>query len=90
MIIIKILRKYFAEHLYKSQKIKMQKTDLQRWEQRKNKNKPKDKSRVQSTLTEHALRRAEQREVRVKDIVEGRAAVKQVTKDGRFLTIIPL
>ena len=66
----------------------MHKTDLQRWEQRKNKSKPKDKSRVLSTLTEHALRRAEQRNVSVKEIVEGRAAVKQVTKDGRFLTII--
>ena len=32
----------------------MHKTDLQRWEQRKNKSKPKDKSRVQSTLTERA------------------------------------
>ena len=66
----------------------MQKTELQRWEQRKNKGKPKEKIRVQSTLTEHALKRADQRNVRVKDIVEGRAAVKQVTKDGRFLTII--
>ena len=68
----------------------MQNKDLQRWEQRKNKSKPKEKTRVQSALTEHALRRAEHRDVRVKDIVEGRAAVKQVTKDGRFLTIIPL
>lgn len=68
----------------------MQNTDLQRWEQRKNKSKPKDKSRVQSTLTEHALRRAEQRDIRVKDIVEGRASVQQVVKDGRFLTIIPM
>lgn len=68
----------------------MQNKDMQRWEQRKNKCKPKEKTRVQSALTEHALRRAEQRHVRVKDIVEGRAAVKQVTKDGRFLTIIPL
>ena len=68
----------------------MPNTDLQRWEQRKNKSKPKEKTRVQSTLTEHALKRADQRNVRVKDIIEGRAAVKQVTKDGRFLTIIPL
>ena len=68
----------------------MQNKDLQRWEQRKSKSKPKEKTRVQSALTEHALRRAEHRAVRVKDIVEGRAAVKQITQDGRFLTIIPL
>ena len=42
-------------------------------------------------MTDHALQRAHSRGVRVRDIVEGRAKVKQITSNvGRYITIIPL
>ena len=64
--------------------------DADRWKTRKKKQQPKDKSHIYSTLTVHALHRAEQRGVRVKDVMEGRANVKPcLTEDGRYATIIP-
>jgi hypothetical protein len=69
----------------------MHKADMNRWKQRKGKSKPKPKTDVHRALTEHALQRSEQRGVRVKDVVEGRAAVRQLTtEDGRFITIVPI
>ena len=68
----------------------MDEADMKRWKQRKSKNKPKPKTDVHRALTDHALERADQRGVRVKDVVEGRAAVKQLTtSDGRFITVVP-
>ena len=41
-------------------------------------------------LTQHALSRAAERGVRVKDVLEGRANVKLcLTPEGRYATIIP-
>ena len=68
----------------------MDEADMKRWKQRKSKNKPKPKTDVHRALTDHALERADQRGVRVKDVVEGRAAVKQLTtSDGRLITVVP-
>ena len=64
--------------------------DLQRWQVRKDKCIPKSKHHVHDVLTKHALQRAEQRNMRVKDIVEGRAKIQQIlTKDNRYITVIP-
>lgn len=64
--------------------------DLQRWQVRKDKSIPKSKYHVYDVMTKHALQRAEQRNMRVKDVVEGRAKVKQIlTKEKRYITIIP-
>lgn len=41
-------------------------------------------------MTEHAVARAVQRGVKIREIIEGRAHVQQILdKDGRFLTVIP-
>lgn len=64
--------------------------DLQRWQVRKDKSIPKSKHHVYDVMTKHALQRAEQRNIRVKDVVESRAKVQQIlTKDKRYITIIP-
>ena len=64
--------------------------DLQRWQVRKDKSIPKSKQHVYDVMTKHALQRAEQRNMRVKDVVEGRAKVQQIlTKEKRYITIIP-
>ena len=64
--------------------------DLVRWHARQNKHKPKDKSRVYEFMTQHALARADQRGVRVKDILEGRANIEpRFTPDGRYATVVP-
>ena len=65
--------------------------DLRRWQARKDKRVRKCKKHVEQCMTKHALHRAEERNIRVKDILEGRAKVKQCcTEDGRFITIIGL
>ena len=57
---------------------------------RQRKHKAKDKTHLLKHMTLHALQRATERSVKVKDICEGRACVKQITDgDGRFITIIP-
>ena len=69
----------------------MQYPGLAQWTSRKRKEKPKDKSHINATLTQHALNRASKRNVSVREIVEGRACVQQITdKEGRFITIIPI
>ena len=57
---------------------------------RQRKHKAKDKNHLLKHMTQHALRRATERKVKIKDICEGRACVKQITDEtGRFITIIP-
>ena len=57
---------------------------------RQRKHKAKDKTHLLKHMTQHALQRATDRKVKVKDICEGRACVKQITDaTGRFITIIP-
>ena len=66
--------------------------DLKRWTSRKEKtnSKPKPKHHIHDVMTKHALNRAKERGIRVRDIVEGRAKVEQiVTENGKFITIIP-
>ena len=64
--------------------------DMQRWTTRKEKEKTKPKQHVLDHMTKHALQRAKERGVSVKEVLEGRANVEQIlTNDGRFITIIP-
>ena len=64
--------------------------DLLRWQVRKDKSTPKSKHHVYDVMTKHALQRADQRNIRVKDVVQGRAKVQQIlTQDKRYITIIP-
>ena len=66
------------------------KNDMRRWQMRKDKQTPKAKHHILKVMTAQALQRAKERNVRVRDIVEGRAQVKQLlTPDGRYITIIP-
>lgn len=64
--------------------------DMKRWQVRKDKQAPKPKHHLLNVMTQHALQRAGERNVRVKDVLEGRAKVKQIlTPDKRYITIIP-
>lgn len=64
--------------------------DIRRWQTRKEKRVRKCKEHVKQCMTAHALSRAAERNVRVKDIIEGRAKVQQrCTPEGMYITIIP-
>ena len=65
--------------------------DIKRWTSRQEKRKQKAKYHVYDVMTKHALQRAKERDVKVRDILQGRARVEQIlTEDMRFITIIPI
>ena len=68
----------------------VQMNDMRRWQARKDKRVKKSKEHVKQCMTAHALTRAEQRNVRVRDVLEGRAKLRQRSAtDGKFITIVP-
>lgn len=61
-----------------------------RWNARKRKCRPKQKFHLHKTMTDHAIVRAVQRNVKIRDVIEGRARVEQTVDGyGRYITIVP-